>query len=170
MLECCSTETRGGYNCVERECGVGHPPDRTTSSCSIILTSLWLNVWDYPGDWASQRRHCPPGGLPSLCTVHRQWIPWLQRGFDKNFQFFNDLTKTFSEVYERGPKRKVGSSVNMWRPEGHLRQPNWPLGPAPRFWLGPDHLERQRDPDQELQQYLRVSDPLYLDGLNVFTF
>ena len=56
----------------------------------------------------------------------KKWVSALSGSseFDKNFQFVNDLTKTFSEVYETELKRKVGSSVNNWRPEGHLRQPN----------------------------------------------
>ena len=88
----------------------------TQIHCSIILTSLWLNVWDYPGDWASQRRHCPPGGLPSLCTVHRQWIPWLQRGFDKTFSSSMTSPKhslRFTKQNSRGKSGQVLTSGGL---------------------------------------------------------
>ena len=49
----------------------------------------------------------------------KKWVSALSGSseFDKNFQFVNDLTKTFSEVYETELRKKVGPSVDKRRPQ-----------------------------------------------------
>ena len=47
----------------------------------------------------------------------KKWVSTLSGSseFDKNFQFVNDLSKTFSEVYETELRRKVGPSSDKRR-------------------------------------------------------
>ena len=55
--------------------------------------------------------------------------------FTKNFQFVNDLTKTFSEVYESELRRKVGESGNSekLRPRASSASQTDPVDPDKDF-------------------------------------
>lgn len=54
--------------------------------------------------------------------------------FDKNFQFVNDLSKTFSEVYESELRRKVEASADRRRqPRAHSASQTDPVDPDKDF-------------------------------------